>query len=104
MNCKRCGKCCSNILPLNDEDIRKIKEFGNLLKEHKLLIDENWYMRCPFLNYKNECDIYEDRPLICRTYDCEKFNNNSYDKEFVDAVKTKKFKVTNMREYFFGGK
>lgn len=24
--------------------------------------------RCIFLNDKNECSIYEDRPLICRTY------------------------------------
>jgi Fe-S-cluster containining protein len=91
-------------LPLSDDDIRKIKSYGRKLKENKLIIDNNYYMRCPFLNFKNECDIYENRPLICKNYDCEQFNNNTHDKEFIDAIKTKNFRIINIREYFFGGK
>jgi len=41
--CSKCGKCCSNYLPLQKEEIKTMK---------KLAI-KDWYNICPFLNYKN---------------------------------------------------
>lgn len=29
-------------------------------------------MICPFLNEKNQCSIYKDRPYICKIYKCDK--------------------------------
>ena len=101
--CKRCGKCCSNILPLTKADIKAIRCHSKNLSENRLLALKDWYMVCPFLNHKNECDIYEYRPTICRTYDCEKFKNGVYPDDFVELVKKEKFYTTDMREYFFGG-
>ena len=102
--CKRCGKCCSNILPLTKADIKNIRCHCKNQSENRLLALKDWYMMCPFLNHKNECTIYEYRPTICREYTCDKFENGKLDDSFVEMVKKYKFYVTDMREYFFGNK
>lgn len=98
--CKKCGKCCSNILPLSVEEIKNIKKIPNK-KENKLLVDANWEMRCPFLNSSNKCDIYEERPLICREYDCSKFEQGLYSSEMMEEIKKNKYRVVDMRREFF---
>lgn len=52
-SCKGCGKCCI-FEGLNIPDGVIIGEF---------IIKDN---RCIHLNNNNECDIYENRPNICR--------------------------------------
>ena len=49
--CSKCGKCCSNYLPLQKEEIKTMKKLA--IKENKHLLNKDWYNICPFLNYKN---------------------------------------------------
>lgn len=37
--CGKCGKCCSNILPLTEIEIKDMKKLA--IKENKLLLDKN---------------------------------------------------------------
>ena len=74
--CRNCGECCSNYLPLQEKEILIMKQLAK--KENKHPLRQDWYDRCPFLNGNNRCDIYEDRPMICREYTCYKFENNIY--------------------------
>ena len=73
-HCSKCGGCCSALIPLNNEDISRIKNYfltHEIVPEHKgskNVLD----MQCPFLSKKNQCLIYEVRPLICHTFKCNK--------------------------------
>lgn len=74
-NCSNCGECCSDILPLSQKDITRIKTY---IKNHKVQRQNkpNCFIRynftCPFRNNKDKkCDIYEVRPEICRTFKCD---------------------------------
>ena len=77
--CKRCGNCCSNFLPLSKKEIKDLKQ---IVKQRNLkpisgIFGIGFENSCPFLN-GNICVIYEDRPVICRIFTCEKFNNGDY--------------------------
>ena len=83
--CLKCGSCCKNII----ETINGVQR-GLILtkKETKLFPAEIvtpqyaigitkptrivfYQMKtnpCPYLNAKNECRIYDNRPLICRSF------------------------------------
>ena len=71
--CSKCGECCSNILPVCQEELYTI---ANYVIEHKirpqkhLLVMQNKLM-CPYFN-GSKCLIYEVRPLICREFYCYK--------------------------------
>lgn len=100
--CKKCGKCCSNFLPLTKEEIERMKRIKE--KENKRILEKDWYATCPFLNSKNECDIYEQRPFICRQYDCYKFENHIVDmKEFM-KYEAEDFKLVDIRAEIFNNK
>ena len=100
--CKRCGKCCSNLLPLSKEDIINIKKNSKELQEHRLLALRDWYMICPFLNHKNQCDIYEFRPTICREFTCQDFEQGNISNKILEEInKGTEYSVTDMREKFF---
>lgn len=90
-NCSMCGNCCSNFLPLTSLEINKLKRLAK--KENILSVRNDWYSRCPFLNNQNKCDIYEDRPLICREFTCYKFENHIYN--------TKEFSNHNFKDFIF---
>lgn len=94
-----CGKCCSNVLPLTEIEIKDMKKLAK--KENKLLLDKNWYMRCPFLSYDNKCDIYKNRPRICMEYDCNKFESNVYTEEMLSSVKKDKYRIVDLRKEIF---
>ena len=70
-NCSRCGQCCSDILHLDDDEIKRIDDY---LKEHKILQNnkgENNFI-CPFRDdFLKRCTIYEARPYICRVFKCD---------------------------------
>ena len=100
--CKRCGKCCSNYLPLTENEIQEMKKTAK--KENKHLLDKDWYNTCPFLNYKNECDIYENRPMICREYDCYKFKNCLISKNMIDSTRKEKYRLVDIRKEIFNNK
>lgn len=71
------------------------------IKENKHLLNKDWYNICPFLNYKNECDIYKNRPLICREYSCYNYEHNIYNLEVFSKIPEKNFKITNVRKEIF---
>ena len=70
-------------------------------EENKHLLNKDWYNICPFLNYKNECDIYENRPLICREYSCYNYEHNIYNLEAFSKIPEENFKITNVRKEIF---
>ncbi|MBQ0113055.1 MAG: YkgJ family cysteine cluster protein [Bacteroidales bacterium] len=79
--CIGCGACCSNILPMTDEEIKRIKSYIKRynIKECKhqgtvLMREPVLDMTCPFMDDSKTCDkctIYEIRPRICRDFICD---------------------------------
>ena len=99
--CSNCGQCCSNLLPLADGEVERIKRY---IKKHKIkeqrhnamvVVD----MTCPFRDEANKkCLIYEIRPEICRQFMC------NHTKADIMAWKLgfhKKFKFVFMRKEFY---
>lgn len=69
-NCKNCGECCGDFLPLSKGEIKKIQMF---VTKNGIKNKQNDSMTCPFRNETfKKCDIYEVRPLICSDYNCKK--------------------------------
>lgn len=100
--CKCCGECCSNFLPLRDNEIKTMRKLAK--KENRHPLRNDWYSRCPFLNNNNKCDIYENRPLICREYTCYNYENHIYNTEFFSKIDEKEFNLVDLRKEIFGGK
>jgi Fe-S-cluster containining protein len=87
MKCQKCGKCCcERTVALSNQDIINIKKVTNVdfyftrktgvkilkwkdYKNHKV---------CIFFNPDtNLCNIYENRPAVCRQYFCKTFQKIS---------------------------
>lgn len=100
--CKCCGECCSNFLPLRDNEIKTMRKLAK--KENRHPLRNDWYSRCPFLNNNNKCDIYENRPLICREYTCYNYENHIYNTEVFSKIDEKEFNLVDLRKEIFGGK
>ena len=98
--CRHCGECCSNYLPLQEQEIKRMKKLAK--KENKHPIRQDWYDRCPFLNNNNKCDIYSDRPLICREYTCYNYEHSIYNKEIFKGLSPKDFRLVDLRKEIFG--
>lgn len=70
-----CGKCCSSILPLNDHEIKKIKQYirrNNIqpLNKNTNIYNDEYVDVCPFLTETNRCKIYIHRPEVCKRFFC----------------------------------
>jgi Fe-S-cluster containining protein len=84
--CSRCASCCRSLLESNDDKILRglvltrseITLFpasvvlpklgiGEKTSEHTVLY-QLAVESCPHLSSQNECQIYADRPLICRSF------------------------------------
>jgi len=69
--CQNCGSCCSSNVPLLHSEIIRLKQLiqnQNITPRPKvsdIAIDDV----CPFRG-DGCCTIYEDRPLICKFYEC----------------------------------
>lgn len=98
--CRNCGECCSNYLPLQEQEIKRMKELAQ--KENKHPIRQDWYDRCPFLNNNNKCDIYSDRPLICREYTCYNYEHSIYNKKIFKGLSPTDFRLVDLRKEIFG--
>ncbi len=98
--CKCCGECCSNFLPLKQDEIKTMKRLAKKENKHPLI--QNWYVRCPFLDNNNKCDIYENRPLICREYTCYNYENGIYNFETFKNTNLDDFKLVDIRKEIFG--
>lgn len=100
--CKCCGKCCSNFLPLQKDEIKLMKKLAKT--ENIKLLQNDWYSICPFLNNNNKCDIYENRPFICREYSCYNFENNIFNLENFKNLSKEDFKLVDIRKEIFNRK
>jgi len=83
--CRKCGQCCKNLIEnksnhrrgltltadeaklFSDALIAPLAAFGsdapNIVFLYQLSTND-----CPYLNQNNQCDIYEKRPLVCRSF------------------------------------
>lgn len=102
--CSGCGQCCSNLLPMTNKEIKRIKEYikKHNIKEqrHNMLMGVD--MTCPFRDdFNKKCLIYDIRPAICRSFVC---NHSKEDimKSKLDAHSISR--VVFMRFEFFGSK
>lgn len=77
--CTLCGKCCTNIQVMTQNEIRNVKEY--IQKHHITPVNRNVISPeedvkpsnvCPFLDEANHCKIYKSRFSICRHFDCSK--------------------------------
>lgn len=102
--CSRCGECCGDYLPLLEHELAIIRKY---VEKHKIKPYKNKLMSlpvditCPFLDGHKRCMIYEIRPSICRTFQC----NLSFDemrKNKVEHHLRAKSKAASMREEIFG--
>ena len=103
--CTQCGECCSNFLPMTQEEIDTIKSY---IKQHKIkeckrlfpTAKETIDLTCPFLDMAKKaekCRIYEVRPRICRDFICDPKQRKIPDVDFAERC----FPVF-VRETFFG--
>lgn len=110
--CSRCGACCSNILPLYKEDIKRIEQYMKKrdIKENVLpgtAVYNNVAIGvCPFYNAdEKKCDIYNIRPWICREFKCSMTVDEFIRKNHLiykrRLEKNEMAQATNMRETFF---
>lgn len=77
---KNCGKCCSSILPLSQNEADKINKY---LKDHEVkfhnhnvIFLDTYQDICPFLNEDGRCGIYPVRPEVCQTFMCNAPNQH----------------------------
>lgn len=103
--CSSCGACCSNFLPLSDNDISRIEKY---IKSHNIkpckhimpTAEPLTDFTCPFRdNNRKICTIYQARPVICRDFRCDKAKKGCVP---CKAIIEGKFKIVNVRELFFG--
>ncbi len=71
--CSKCGACCSNFLPMTEEEVRTIHKYlkSHPLKEQRHNVLNGIDATCPFRSDEQQkCLIYEQRPSICRAFMC----------------------------------
>lgn len=110
-NCENCnGKCCKHVAieidtPESKEDFENIRWFVAHKNINVYVDDDNaWHVEfitpCEFLGEHNKCQIYNNRPEICREYNQDEcvFHNEYAEKhtfgslEEIDKFIKKKFK------------
>lgn len=76
-----CKALCCRVVPLEKEiwernqnkikiEVKEIHEGTAIVEGEKMdiVLPLTESGQCPFLNDKNQCGIYEDRPSVCRKY------------------------------------
>lgn len=86
--CKKCGNCCRNlfrdskgiraglVLTAKETMLFPSKMISPQLaigmkKPKKIILYQLNVDNCPHISQKNECAIYDKRPLMCRAFPCE---------------------------------
>lgn len=99
--CSDCGNCCSNFLPLSNDEVIQIRAY---IKKHKIKEQKNNVMVgndmiCPFRDEVNKkCLIYSIRPAICRQFMC---NHTQQDIMSANFDLRKKWAIISMRAEFY---
>ena len=88
--CNQCGKCCANVLMLSKREIDKIKKYIkknniSVINRNNVFLEEDVNI-CPFLSEDNKCNIYEVRPSICRSFNCNPEFDKTMDYKGVKAI------------------
>ena len=102
--CSNCGNCCTNLLPMSDKEVSRIKEYikVNDIKEYKHLVpisNPSVDMTCPFRNDdKKICTIYKVRPEICRQFICDNEKRAKHNRALMKQTR----KIVWVREEFYG--
>ena len=81
--CSNFGKCCIAILPMNQQEINRIKHYVKKhgIKEQRHNAMMKYDLTCPFRDEANKfCMIYDVRPEICRKFIC----NQSMEKVYLN--------------------
>lgn len=65
--CKGCGNCCGEVIPVKAGELEALRAAAAEKK-----IKRRRDRMCPFLTKHGECAVYDERPMICRLYDCRK--------------------------------
>ena len=105
--CSNCGECCSDFLPISQEEIKRIKTY---IKKRGITEQKHFFplakypqadFTCPFRNNaERKCVIYEVRPAICRDFRCDKPRQKiKADKAMYHGL----YAPHSMRMTFFGG-
>ena len=74
MACQRCGRCCSTRTIINDSKGKERKALEKLAK----ITGERQCKHLTFSTGVATCDIYENRPLFCREYLCDKAKRSNH--------------------------
>jgi Fe-S-cluster containining protein len=104
--CAGCGECCSNFLPLARQEIRRIHALIRLrgLKENTRATCAHAHAydaTCPFLTKKNRCEIYAERPQVCRLFRCD-YKKTGFSADALAKIVQARREIVSMREEFFG--
>ncbi len=86
VSCKKgCSGCCYTQVSVTRDEAALLSHVAHTKLKHKIDIDrlekqaragdnaKDWYKlpyadrRCVFLDSKNECQVYDDRPAVCRS-------------------------------------
>jgi len=74
--CSRCTACCTDFIPLTFQEVYEIREFMKTHPVERTIRQDratgDIVMSCPFLNGDGDCQIYEVRPGICRSFLCSR--------------------------------
>ena len=82
-NCSHCGECCTSLIPMTRKEEKKIRDYikSNKIEPEFFQNGKDINLQCCFYDRKNKvCKIYEVRPLICRSFKCNR-NINDLEKE-----------------------
>jgi len=117
LTCNDCSaKCCKYIALEIDKPTTK-KDWDNIfwyLHHQNVVVfidqENDWMIEfktpCKHLLQNKKCEIYDNRPLVCRTHtqkDCEFHNSEKpYKHEFSSADDLKKYLQEKMIKYQFG--
>jgi Fe-S-cluster containining protein len=110
---KGCGYCCYIPVGITYIEARYINDINAVNKNQKIKINNEkqepdialrkyeegeYYGKCPFLNDKNECDIYNARPFVCRTFHTT--DDSSFCKREFNAILENKKAILENPEKF----
>lgn len=103
--CSNCGQCCADLLPISEEEVRKIRAYikrNNIKEQNHFLptvLAPSFDATCPFRSVaESKCVIYEVRPAICRDFQCDKPKKQIWaDKDMYHGL----YSARSMRATFF---
>lgn len=105
--CSMCGECCSNVLPITDHELKRIKQYvkSHHIKDQsiKVISSDAVNMMCPFRDEgSRKCVIYGIRPMICKEFRCDKPSKGKYSEGMMKYYNKYEVNLVFMREEIFG--